>query len=327
MLVIGGGIFVGRAIVAAARARGHAVTVFNRGQSGSAPAGVEAIRGDRNADLGALKGRDWDAVIDTCAYFPRQVRALLSALGESTSHYTLVSTVMVYRHLAAAGTTEAAELHPLPDPALETVTPPTYGPLKVACEHEAAGFRDRLIVRPGIIVGPSDPTGRFTYWVRRAGRGGELLAPGAPTDPLQLIDAQDLAEWLVARVEHRATGMFNAVGSPELTWGELIRTSLETARANGTAVWVDGDFLVRHQLDDWSKLPLAISPSSQALAGIFRLSGDKAFAAGLKPRPLTETVIALLAWLQTPEAANAKQPGLDAVRESDLLASWAAGRR
>jgi 2'-hydroxyisoflavone reductase len=327
MLVIGGGIFVGRAIVAAARARGHAVTVFNRGQSGSAPAGVEAIRGDRNADLGALKGRVWEAVIDTCAYFPRQVRTLLSALGDSTSHYTLVSTVMVYRHLAAAGTTEAAELHPLPDPALETVTPPTYGPLKVACEHEAAGFRDRLIVRPGIIVGPSDPTGRFTYWVRRAGRGGELLAPGAPTDPLQLIDAQDLAEWLVARVEHRATGVFNAVGSPELTWGEMIRTVVEVAAAPTRVTWVGGEFLTARKADDWSQLPLFLPASNRELAGFFRLAGHAATRAGLSLRPLRETVAALQAWLPRPEAAQTKQPGLAPEREAALLADWAAGPR
>ena len=220
LLIVGGGIFVGRAVIAAAQARQHEVTVFNRGRtSAEYPPGVKFIAGDRDGDLAGLRPARWDAVVDTCAYFPRQVRSLLAALGDEVGHYTLISSVSAYANLSVPGTTEDALLAPPPLEEVNKVTPQTYGPLKSACEAEARRAPCTLIVRPGIIVGPGDATGRFTYWGRRAMRGGEILAPGGPGEPLQVIDVRDLAGWLVAMVEARATGVFNAVGPATLTWG------------------------------------------------------------------------------------------------------------
>ena len=193
ILVVGGTIFVGRALTEVALARGHAVTLLNRGKSGAAvPAGVEQLTADRNGDLSVLQGREWDAVIDTCAYFPRQVRSLRTALG-GAPHYTLISTVSVYADHARPGLNEESPLAtPILDDTITTVDAGSYGPLKSGCE--AVAGTGNLIIRPGIIAGPHDPTGRFAYWIRRLADEGEFLAPGDGSAALQVIDARDLAE-------------------------------------------------------------------------------------------------------------------------------------
>jgi len=217
LLIVGGTLFVGRALTDAALARGHAVTLFNRGKTpAEIPDGVEHLIGDRDGDLGVLRDRSWDAVIDTCAYFPRQVRTLLATLG-SGGHYTLISTISVYADLSQGGLDEESPLAtPLGDE-VTTVDAQTYGPLKSACEAETRLVAaDRtLVIRPGIIVGPHDPTGRFAHWVRRFGLEEPFLAPGNGSAPLQVIDARDLADWTVRMIEEQVTGEFNALGPME----------------------------------------------------------------------------------------------------------------
>ena len=327
LLVMGGGIFVGRAILTAAIARGHEVTVFNRGRTRAEyPPGVVFIAGDRDGDLAALRAGGWDAVIDTCGYLPRQVRSLLDALGSDPGHYTFVSSVTAYAGLADVGTREEAPLAAPPPGATDQVTPQTYGPLKAACEAEARRAPRRLIARPGIVVGPGDPTGRFTYWARRVARGGDLLAPGGPAEPLQVIDVRDLAAWLVARAEQGTTGVFNAVGPATLTWGEMLATCAGVAVAAPRITWVDGPFLQERGAGDWASVPLFLPPEKPEFRGMFRVDGAAALRLGLALRPLRDTVADLLDWTREPGAAAAAQPGLSAARESELLEAWRAAR-
>ncbi len=328
LLVVGGGKFVGRAVAEEAIARGHRVTLFNRGRTTlEVPAGVEWIRGDRDGDLGALGGRSWDAVIDTCAYFPRQVDGLLRALGGRSGHYLLVSSISVYADLTRAAIDEGSPLLARIDGASETVTPETYGPFKVMCEEAARGGKvaATLIVRPGIIVGPNDPTGRFSYWVRRVAAGGEVLAPGRPDAPIQVIDARDLGGWMVERSEARTSGTFNAIGPREpLTWGGLMETATEALGSRATFTWVGDDFPAGQNADDWSQLPLYLPSGHPKFRAMFRINGDAAFASGLRLRALGETVLDTARWLAGPRSQGAKTVGLSIEREAQLLSLWKA---
>ncbi|HKH88258.1 MAG TPA: hypothetical protein VKA05_05520, partial [Acidimicrobiales bacterium] len=241
LLVIGGTHFVGRAYVEQAVERGHDVTVFHRGAD--EPVGfpaVEHLHGDRLTGLAVLGGRDWDSALDTCAYFPRAVGLLGEALSERVGHYAFVSTLSVLPDPLPVGATEATPTHGPPYPESEEVTADTYGPLKVACELAVgAGFPRALVIRPGYIVGPHDPTGRFTSFVRRAARGGEMLAPGPPEAPVQVVDVRDLASFMLDRVEAGDTDTYGVVGPGEpLTmegWLEVVR---EAAGASTAFTWV-----------------------------------------------------------------------------------------
>lgn len=326
ILVIGGGIFVGRAVLEAALARGHTVTVFNRGKATAAfPPGVEWIKGDRDADLGALQGRKWDAVIDTCAYLPRQVESLLQALAGRMGHYQLVSSVSAYASLAEPGADEGRPTAPALDPVPLQMTPETYGPLKSMCEHAAlrAGPPGTSLIRPGIIVGPWDPTGRFTYWVRRLAAGGEVLAPGDPASPLQVIDVRDVAALMVAVVEAGRAGACNAVGpAAPLTWGDMLAESGRALGVPSSFTWVDDAFVAEQRVGGWSDLPLYLPAAAVKFAGMYRIDGTHARRHGLQLRPLAETVGDLARWLRDPAAAQAKQMGLSPDRERELLATW-----
>ncbi len=328
LLIVGGGQFVGRAVAEAAVARGHEITLFNRGKTTlEVPPGVEWIRGDRDGDLGALGGRGWDAVIDTCAYFPRQVEALLKVLKGSIGHYLLVSTVSVYADLGRPCIDEGSPLHPRIDGAPEKVTPETYGPFKVMCEEAALewGPASTLIIRPGIIVGPYDPTGRFSYWVGRVGAGGDVLAPGRPETPLQVIDVRDLGAWMVDRAAARTAGRFNAVGpvSP-LTFGGMLASASAALGSRAEFTWVGDDFLAAMNAGDWSQLPLYVPEDSAKFKWIFRINGTAAFENGLRLRPLGETIADNARWLLGPHAAGAKVVGLSREKEAQLLAEWRA---
>jgi 2'-hydroxyisoflavone reductase len=326
ILVIGGGIFVGRAVLEAAQARGHAVTVFNRGRATAAfPPGVEWIKGDRDADLGGLGGRTWDAVIDTCAYLPRQVESLLQALAGRMGHYQLVSSVSAYASLAEPGGDEGRPTAPALVAVPGQMTPETYGPLKSMCEHAAlqAGPRGTSLVRPGIIVGPWDPTGRFTHWVRRLAAGGEVLAPGDPAAPLQVIDVRDVAALMVAIVEGGLTGAYNAVGpAAPLTWGDMLAESARALGVPASFTWVDDAFVAEHKVGGWADLPLYLPAAAEKFAGMYRIDGTRARRHGLRLRPLGETVADLARWLQDPAAAGVKRMGLSPERETELLAEW-----
>jgi 2'-hydroxyisoflavone reductase len=328
LLIVGGSVFLGRALVAEAKVRGHEITLFNRGVSSPASEpGVTLIKGDRNNELSALDGRSWDAVVDTCGYFPRQVRSLLAALSGRIGHYTFVSTVSAYADPSRAGLTETDELAQLADAGTETVTPQTYGPLKALCEKAAQqGMPEaNLIVRPGIIAGPGDPSDRFSYWVGRIAAGGEVLAAGKPEAPVQLIDVRDLAAWVIGLAEVKQTGIFNAVGPAEpLTMRQLFENCAETLIPMARLVWVEDGFLVAQGMTEWMKLPLYIPEAETCFAGMFRINGTKALAQGLKLRPLARTAADAWQWIQSRPGGTAMKTGLSREQEEKLLGAWNA---
>jgi 2'-hydroxyisoflavone reductase len=294
ILIVGGTVFVGRALTDVALARGHAVTLLNRGRTAAAlPAGVEHLAADRNVSLDCVRGRAWDAVIDTCAYYPRQVEALLGVL-EGAPHYTLNSSISAYADHGRAGLDETC---PLSAPLFGEDGPTAatnYGPLKSACEQrarEAAGARS-LIVRPGIIVGPHDPTGRFGYWMRRLAGDRDFVAPGDGSDPLQVIDVRDLAGWTICLVEAKVADVFNAVGPREpLTFREFLHVGRKALAAAATPTWVKPEVLEAQREAGKIKLPLWLSRSDPRAGGMFTVDGRKAWGAGLALRPLAESIV------------------------------------
>ena len=317
LLLLGGPRFLGRAIADATLARGHELTFFNRGRTHpELYRDVERIVGDRSGDLTALSGREWDAVVDTSGYLPRDVRASAHALVGS-AFYCFVSSVSVYADFSRPVDEESpvAELGDLP---VDQITDESYGPLKALCEAAVRGaYEDRAtIVRPGLIVGPHDPTGRFTYWPHRVARGGEVLAPAPPERPTQFIDARDLGEWIVSLCERRLSGVFNAT-HPGMPWEALLDTCRSVAGVDATITWVSRDFLVDHEVGQWMELPLWIDGADPGAAYFDRVDAGRALAAGLGFRPLADTVRGALELAETTDAA-----GLAPEREAALLAEW-----
>jgi 2'-hydroxyisoflavone reductase len=318
VLVLGGTKFLGRAVVEAALARGDAVTIFTRGQTNPELfADVERLRGDRHSDLSALEGRDWDAVVDTSAYVPRVARASAELLSGQAAHYTLISSISVYAGFVE-GPREDSPLATIDDPTVEEITGESYGPLKALCEEAVRDAFDgpSLRVRAGLIVGPHDPTGRFTYWPHRIERGGDVLAPGSPDRPIQVIDVRDLAEWILRMAEVREGGVFNATG-PEapLTFGELLETSRDVSGSTAELTWVDDAFLLEREVGEWMELPLWL-PSEP---GLFEADVTRALRAGLTFRPVEDTVRATLDL-----AVTTADAGLAPARERELLDEWRA---
>jgi 2'-hydroxyisoflavone reductase len=321
LLVIGGTRFVGRAFVEQAVRHGHDVAVFHR--SVSEPEdfpSVEHLHGDRDGDLGLLRGRNWDAVLDTCAYVPRAVREAAAVLADAAGHYTLVSTLSVHPDDMPAGATEEAAIFRSPFPQTETVTDQTYGPLKVACEHEAnAAFGNRcLIIRPGYIVGPHDPSDRFTFYLRRAAGGGEMAAPGPPDAPLQVIDVRDLAAFMLGRVEAADSGVYGVVGPEErIVMRDVLETARDVAGADTTFTWMSEGFLEARgdQAQEWFPMWEPQFP------GVHTYDAAKAAAAGLRCRPFAETVADTLAWDQERGQPDLRT-GLSTEMETELLATW-----
>lgn len=335
LLVLGGTRFLGRAIVASALERGHQVTLFHRGRTGrDLFPGLERLIGDREAGLAALAGRRWDAAIDTCGYVPRVVALSAAALRESVAHYTFVSTISVYADAATPGLDETAARGTLADPAVEEVTGETYGPLKAMCEDVVtAAFAGRaLVVRPGLIVGPHDPTGRFTYWVERVAAGGEVLAPGDPAATVQFIDARDLAAWIIHAAERSLAGVVHASGpTAPLTMRGFLDTCVRALGSAARLTWAPDAFLEAHGVVPWSEMPLWVPAAER---GFLALDLSRALAGGLACRPLDETVRDTLAWATSGEPgtsaaslappAGDKVPGLNAHREKTLLAALKA---
>ena len=333
LLILGGTIFLGRYLAEAALARGHQITLFNRGQHSPElfPA-VDKLRGDRDGDLDALRGRRWDAVVDTSGYLPRVVRASAELLADAVEHYTFISSISVYPHFRSVGLDESAPVGTLDDPTIEEVTGETYGPLKALCEQavEQALPGRTLVIRPGLIVGPHDYSDRFTYWVRRVAQGGELLAPAHPNWHTQIIDVRDLAEWTLHMVERQQTGVYNATGPDyDLTIGQLLDTCRMVSGSDARFTWVNEEFLAEKEVTPWSELPLWIPQSDLDMLGFSDVSCAKAIAAGLTFRDLATTVRDTLAWdsarTETAEPpARALQPraGLTPEREAALLAAW-----
>lgn len=329
LLVLGGTVFLGRHIVAAALAHRHEVTLFNRGQHNpNLFPEVEKLRGNRAGDLEALRGRRWDAVIDTCGYVPRIVRASAELLARSVEHYTFISSISVYADFSVPGLNENAPVGKLQDEAVEEITGETYGPLKALCEQavENAMPGRALIIRPGLIVGPHDPTDRFTYWPYRVAQGGEVLAPGRPDHPVQIIDVRDLAEWIVRMVEARRTGTYNATGPDyALTMGQLLETCKSVSQSDATFTWVDEKFLLDAGVQPWIAVPLWV-PDTEEHRGFSAVNCTKAISDGLIFRPLAETIQDTLAWITTRSSDTPWRAGLQRKREKELLQQWHSTR-
>ncbi|HKE17789.1 MAG TPA: NAD-dependent epimerase/dehydratase family protein [Kofleriaceae bacterium] len=383
ILILGGTGFLGPKTIDAAAARGHQITIFNRGKREKhLPLAVEVehLYGNRDPELPAdderspdgkllhpdgtpkgleqLQGRTWDVVIDNSGYFPRMVKASAGLLRDHASQYIYISSISAYDENPAAGGDENTRLATLADPTVETMGAEfeNYGGLKVLCERAAAEvFGDRAtIVRPGYIVGPGDPTDRFSYWPVRVSRGGDVLAPGAPDDPLQWIDVRDLADWLVTLAERGTGGAFNAVGPAQpARWGDVLQACVDAA-PGAKLVWVPAAWLEQNGMGGEDAFPIWVAPTGK-FAGFHRWKHQRAETAGLTFRPIADTVKAILAWYpgeverrvrvtrELADEAKAKgtpppppPPGGDpaalragppAAREQELLAKFRASRK
>ena len=333
ILILGGTGFIGPQEVRYAVGRGHEVTIFNRGKTQPSLfpesfAQVEKLTGDRNGDLKALEGREWDAVIDNAAMIPRWVRDSAGLLKDSVGQYLYISTLSVFPGFPEPGMDETAPVATIDDPTTEEVNGRTYGPLKALCEREAeAAFPGRAtVVRPGLIVGPGDPTDRWTYWPVRIDRGGEVLAPGDPTTLVRFIDVRDLTEWSIRLLEQQTTGVFNAVGPrSHLSMAEMLYGIRSTTSVGISFTWVDADFLSEHEVRPWSDLP-AWLPPRDGYEGYGAISRARAITAGLSFRPLAVTATDTVDWWNTLPAERRAEPktGLTPGREAEVLAEWHA---
>jgi len=322
ILIIGGTRFLGRHLVDSALARGHQVTLFNRGKSDPVafPA-LETILGDREKNLEKLSARRWDAVIDTCGYVPRIVRMSAQALKDCAETYVFISSISAYAGFSKIGIDESDPVGKLADETVEEITGETYGPLKALCEQTVEQeFPGRaLIIRPGLIVGPYDPTDRFTYWPARVARGGLVLAPEKPEAPVQIIDGRDLADFTINLIEQKATSIFNATGPDyELTLSSLLETCKRVSNSDAAFEWASVGFLAENKVRPWSDMPVWV-PDTPEDAGFARVNISKAIAAGLTFRPLVETVRDTLDWAATRPADHQWRAGLTAERELELL--------
>jgi 2'-hydroxyisoflavone reductase len=325
LLILGGTRFLGRYLVEAAQEDGHRVTLFNRGLSGpDLFPEVETIKGNREGYLSALRGRRWDAVIDTCGYVPRVVRASAGLLADAVDHYTFVSSISVYSDVIGAGADESAPVEELEDPTVEEVTGETYGGLKALCERAAEEEMPGrvLSVRPGLISGPHDPTDRFTYWPRRVADGGEVLAPDRPELQVQFIDVRDLAAWMVRMSAEQQTGTYNATGPDyELRMGKLLEECEAVSDGEAQIIWVSEEFLEESGVEPFTEMPLWVP---REYAGMQAVDCGRAIAAGLTFRPVSQTVRDVLEWDSTRVEADLAA-GLKPERERELLSAWHGG--
>jgi len=329
ILILGGTGFTGPFQVKYALSRGHKVTVFNRGKThpGELPKEVEQLIGDRSGQLEALKGKQWDVCIDNPTTLPAWVRAAAQILKGNVGRYVFISTISVYAD-TSTGVDENASLakYEGADPFKETLEAmkasgyKTYGPLKALSEQETQKwFPDKsLIIRPGLIVGPRDETDRFTYWPVRIDRGGEVLAPGNPSDPVQFIDGRDLAEWTIRMAEKSETGIYNATGpAKELGIGAMLDGIKSALNSNATFTWADAEFLKQQKVEAWSDMPVWAGDE----LGMSRTNISRALAKGLTFRPLADTSRDALAWFkaQKPERREKLRAGLTSEREKEVL--------
>jgi 2'-hydroxyisoflavone reductase len=321
LLLLGGPRFLGRAVLGEALTRGHAVSTFNRsGTDTDTWVGVESLRGDRDGGLDVLAGRTWDAVIDTSGYVPRVVGASADRLRDAAGHYVFVSSISVYASFAEV-VGETAPVAQLAEPRSEDVQA-DYGALKARCEERVeAAFPGRAThVRAGLIVGPFDPTGRFTYWPHRVARGGEVLVPAPLSRRVQLVDVRDLATWMVDCAERRTAGVFNATCTH--AFAEVLATAQTVSGADASFTAVDPEFLVEHEVGEWMELPLWIADRQDDWRHFMDVDASRAAAAGLTARSLQETVRGALE-----EASTVDGVGLAPERERELLAAWHARTR
>lgn len=325
-LVLGGTKFLGRAFVDEALAAGHEVTLFNRGKTGPGLfPNVETITGDRlnAADLAKLSGRKWDAVFDPSAYFPRAVRMSAEQLRDSADYYVFVSSISVYRDHSEPRQDEAYPVGTTEDVTTEEVGGGNYGPLKALCEQTVETiFPGRsLHVRAGLIIGPYDPTDRFTYWPVRIQQGGEFVAPEGPDICFQFIDARDIAQWVLRMGETRKGGVYNVTGDP-IRFGTVAATSKEVTGSDATPVYMDTAFLEAQDVQPWQELTMWIPATNAPYAYMNDTNIDKAKADGLTIRPLAETIRDLLVWNSTRDLSQPKAFGLASDKEQNVLEAW-----
>lgn len=330
ILILGGTVFLGPALVEYAQSRGHTLTLFNRGKTRpNLFPDLEKLRGDRDPKKGdglkALEGRKWDAVIDTSGYYPRMVKASAELLAPNVKHYTFISSVSVYEKNDKPGLDETDKVGTIPDPTVEEMGKDfaNYGPLKYLCEQaaEKAMPGRTCNVRPGYIVGPGDPSDRFTYWPLRVAKGGEVLAPGTPSDPIQVIDVRDLAGWIIRMIEDNTTGVFNGIGPEKrLTMEGVLDASKASSKSDAKFTWVPADFLEKNGVGE---LPIWVPPQGET-EGFHRRSLGRALKAGLTFRPIKTTIDDTLAWFKTlpKERQEALRAGLPAKREAEVLELW-----
>ena len=325
ILILGGTNFIGPHQVRVAVERGHQVTLFNRGITNpNLFPELETLIGDREGDLAALQGREWDVVIDNPANIPRWVRLSAEALRGSVGRYVFVSSTGVYVPYLTTDIREDAPVDTIEDPGTEVVDGRTFGALKALAEDEARSAfpDDHLIVRPTYIVGPGDPTDRYTYWPVRLARGGEVLAPGDPGDPMQHVDVRDLGAFMIRAVEDGLTGTMNVVGPREpLTMGALLERTRAAVDSDATLTWVDAAFLRENGLP---ALTYWTEPAGDYL-GMMRVNGDRAFAAGFEMRPLERTARETLEWFNAQDEERRElRSGLTPEREVELLSAFRA---
>ncbi len=330
LLILGGTAFLGRALVEEARDRDRDldVTLFNRAKTHPELfPDIEKLRGDRDGNLDALKGRRWDYCIDTCGYVPRIVKQSAQLLADTVGHYLFVSSLSAYASHALVGDDETAALGTLEDESTEEITGETYGPLKALCERAIARhFPGRhAIVRPGLIVGPHDPSDRFSYWPHRIAQGGPVLAPGKPESPVQFIDVRDLAAWCIDLTLAQNADIFDATGPAQpLNMGQLLTTCKKLSGSDAEFVWLGDDFLLEREVGPWMELPLWIPEGEKSMAGFQQRNIAKALKAGLQTRPLADTLRDTLAWLAQRPTDHLWKAGMAADKERAHLAAWTA---
>ena len=336
ILVLGGTGYLGPSTIEAALARGHQVTMFNRGKTRPdlLPT-VARLHGDRDPKkdegLKALETGEWDVVIDNSGYYPRMVGASAELLSKRVKRYIYISSISAYKEPNPENGTEDAPLATLADPAVETMGKQyeNYGGLKALCEQAAQKAMPgrACIVRPGFIVGPDDPSGRFTYWPVRFDRGGEVAVPGEPSDPIEIIDVRDLGAWLVKLAEDGTTGVFNACGPEKrMAWGRVVEACAKAGSKRSTPVWMDAAWIAKQEGIDF---PIW-APYAGETKGFHTWSNARAVKAGLRFRPVEETVKDTLAWFKSQEKlekGRTRLAGPSAEAEAKLVAAWKAARK
>jgi nucleoside-diphosphate-sugar epimerase len=323
LLFLGGTRFVGLHMVQVALDRGHEVTLFNRGKyNPTVFPQLESIKGERDGGLDALRGRQWDSVIDVSGWVPRHVHDSATMLRDNVGHYCYISTLSVYADLTPRLIGEDEPLGQLDDESIEEVTSDTYGPLKALCERKAdEAMPGRVLhLRPGIVVGPSDYTDRFTYWPRRVSQGGEVLVPGKGQEPVRYIDGRDLALFTIKMVEEGQTGAYNCIGPKELlTMRAMLEECNKVTNSAAELTWVDAEFIKQQTVMPSLSLPFWYEPNS---LGHYMFDNSKANAAGMIYRPLSQTISELLAWDNTRHKDEKKNTGLQPEEEKALLQAW-----
>lgn len=319
--MLGGTRFLGVHVAREFIARGHAVTLFTTGRRPNPVPQARHVTGTRELDLPRLGARTFDAVVDTCGYLPGQLETSTRFFLSRATRYVFVSSISA-QDTSGEELTESTPVLRLPEGASRSeMVPQTYGALKALCENVVlSAFRERaLVVRPGLIAGPLDPTDRFTYWPVRVSRGGDVLAPVGPQLPVQFIDARDLAGWIVEQLERGRGGTFNVTGKPRaLSIGDVLESAMRAAGVRPTVHWASEAFLHAHAVGEWVEMPLWISAGAHAGA-MLNTNVNRALATGLQIRPLHETVADTLAWARTRGARYALAAGLTPQREAELI--------